>query len=197
MRASPSSTIARERLRFSVPLRETVVMHAVVATVRVTHKAEARSALETLRLPIVERAPGFVAGYWLERVERRRDVCPRVRDKAGRRGRPTLPTSTAARGDTNQRRNPRGVRVDLADTDGHLHQLSRTRLTTPAAPLTARPAKHAPRRRDAARARIGGQREPTVVPGRATEYAAGVCAPRPLIVVALAVLTLFACSART
>ena len=44
-------------------------MHAVVATVRVMDKAEARAALETLRLPIVERAPGLVAGYWLEPLD--------------------------------------------------------------------------------------------------------------------------------
>lgn len=43
-------------------------MHAVVAHVRVTQKAEARAALATLRLPVVERAPGLVAGYWLEPV---------------------------------------------------------------------------------------------------------------------------------
>lgn len=41
-------------------------MHAVVARVRVTDATEARTALASLRLPIVERAPGLVAGYWLE-----------------------------------------------------------------------------------------------------------------------------------
>jgi hypothetical protein len=44
-------------------------MHAVVAQVQVSDQAEARKALATLRLPIVERAPGLVAGYWLEPVD--------------------------------------------------------------------------------------------------------------------------------
>jgi hypothetical protein len=44
-------------------------MHAVVATVRVTDEAAARAALGRLRLPIVGRAPGLVAGYWLQPLD--------------------------------------------------------------------------------------------------------------------------------
>ncbi|MCL2585229.1 MAG: hypothetical protein FWE35_22530 [Streptosporangiales bacterium] len=44
-------------------------MHAVVSTVRVEDPAAARAALETLRLTLVPRAPGFVSACWLEPVD--------------------------------------------------------------------------------------------------------------------------------
>ncbi len=44
-------------------------MYAVVATVAIQDAVAARAALDELRLPIVGRAPGIVAGYWLEPVD--------------------------------------------------------------------------------------------------------------------------------
>lgn len=44
-------------------------MYAVVATVRVEDSEVARAALSTERVPLVARAPGFVAAYWLEPID--------------------------------------------------------------------------------------------------------------------------------
>jgi hypothetical protein len=44
-------------------------MHAVVATVSIKDVDAARSALDDMRLPLVPRAPGFVAAYWLEPID--------------------------------------------------------------------------------------------------------------------------------
>ena len=44
-------------------------MHAVVATVHVESPENARSMLESSRVPLVQRAPGMVCGYWLEPID--------------------------------------------------------------------------------------------------------------------------------
>jgi hypothetical protein len=44
-------------------------VHAIVATVQVADPALAREALATDRIPLVPRAPGFLAAYWLEPVD--------------------------------------------------------------------------------------------------------------------------------
>jgi hypothetical protein len=44
-------------------------VHAVVATVDVEDVEAGRQPLQTMRLDIVARAPGFVAAYWLEPVD--------------------------------------------------------------------------------------------------------------------------------
>ena len=44
-------------------------MHAVVARVHVQDPEEARKVLQTARVPVVRRAPGMVAAYWLEPLE--------------------------------------------------------------------------------------------------------------------------------
>ncbi len=44
-------------------------MHAVVATVHVEHPEEARAVLQTARVPVLQRAPGMVAAYWLEPLD--------------------------------------------------------------------------------------------------------------------------------
>jgi hypothetical protein len=46
-----------------------VVMFAVVATVDVENPGRARASLETDRVALVRRAPGFVAAYWLEPID--------------------------------------------------------------------------------------------------------------------------------
>jgi len=44
-------------------------MHAVVATVHVENPEEARLLLDTARVPLLQRAPGMVSGYWLEPID--------------------------------------------------------------------------------------------------------------------------------
>jgi hypothetical protein len=44
-------------------------MFAIVTTVRVENPDEAREKLQTARVPLLQRAPGMVHGYWLEPLD--------------------------------------------------------------------------------------------------------------------------------
>jgi hypothetical protein len=44
-------------------------VYAIVATVNVADPELAREALAADRIPVVPRAPGFVAAYWLEPLD--------------------------------------------------------------------------------------------------------------------------------
>lgn len=44
-------------------------MHAVTVTVSISDRAQAEAGLHERVVPMVSRAPGFVAGYWLAPID--------------------------------------------------------------------------------------------------------------------------------